>query len=129
MLAAGVLSAGETWKARWIGKQECRSGTNSWLAFKKKVNVADVPDRMRKYLHEVWKLDENGIPVYRTGDWDWPDADSPVDKLALMPCLYYLALKSELEFAGMLGRLDDVAMIESVMSRLKDSYNSQCEFI
>ena len=89
-------------------------------------NNAFVPvvyDRMKKYLHKVWKLDEDGLPIYRTGDWDWPDADSPVDKYALMPCLYYLALKSELEFARMLGRAEDVAMIESVMARLKDSYN------
>ncbi len=89
-------------------------------------NDAFVPivyERMKKYLHQVWQLDGNGIPVYREGDWDWPDADSPVDKYALMPCLYYLALKSELEFAGMLGRTDDAAMIESVMARLKDSYN------
>ncbi len=89
-------------------------------------NDAFVPvvyERMKKYLHQVWKLDEDGLPVYRTGDWDWPDADSPVDKHALMPCLYYLALKSELEFARILGRADDVTMIESVMARLKDSYN------
>ena len=89
-------------------------------------NNAFVPvvyDRMKKYLHKVWKLDEDGLPIYRTGDWDWPDADSPVDKYALMPCLYYLALKSELEFARMLDRAEDVAMIESVMARLKDSYN------
>lgn len=89
-------------------------------------NNAFVPvvyDMMKKYLHKVWKLDEDGLPIYRTGDWDWPDADSPVDKYALMPCLYYLALKSELEFARMLGRAEDVAMIESVMARLKDSYN------
>ena len=85
--------------------------------------VPVVYDRMKKYLHEVWQLDENGIPVYRKGGWDWPDADSPVDRFALMPCLYYLALKSELEFAGMLGRTDDASMIESVMTRLKDSYN------
>ena len=85
--------------------------------------VPVVYDRMKKYLHEVWQLDENGIPVYRKGGWDWPDADSPVDRFALMPCLYYLALKSELEFAGMLGRPDDASMIESVMTRLKDSYN------
>ncbi len=89
-------------------------------------NDAFVPivyERMKKYLHKVWKLDENGLPIYRTGDWDWPDADSPVDRYALMPCLYYLALKSELEFARMLGCTDDVTMIESVMTRLKDSYN------
>lgn len=85
--------------------------------------VPVVYDRMKKYLHEVWQLDENGIPVYRKGGWDWPDADSPVDRFALMPCLYYLALKSELEFARMLGRTDDASMIESVMTRLKDSYN------
>lgn len=85
--------------------------------------VPVVYDRMKKYLHEVWQLDENGIPVYRKGGWDWPDADSPVDKYALMPCLYYLALQSELEFARMLGRKDDASMIESVMTRLKDSYN------
>ncbi len=85
--------------------------------------VPVVYDRMKKYLHEVWQLDENGIPVYRKGGWDWPDADSPVDRFALMPCLYYLALKSELEFARMLDRTADAAMIESVMTRLKDSYN------
>ncbi len=89
-------------------------------------NDAFVPivyDRMKKYLHQVWKLDDDGLPIYRTGDWDWPDAGSPVDRYALMPCLYYLALKSELEFARMLDRTDDAKMIESIMTRLKDSYN------
>ncbi len=101
-----------------------------WYGFRTQYFFSDnddfvpiVYERMKKYMHQVWRLDEDGIPVYREGDWDWPDADSPVDKFALMPCLYYLALKSELEFAGMLGRTDDAAMIEAVMTRLKDSYN------
>lgn len=87
------------------------------------VFVPVIYERMKKYLHQVWNLDDDGLPIYRTGDWDWPDAESPVDRYALMPCLYYLALKSELEFAVMLDRTDDVKMIESIMTRLKDSYN------
>jgi alpha-L-rhamnosidase len=85
--------------------------------------VPAVYDRMKRYLHEVWKLDQDGIPVYRTGDWDWPDSGSPVDKYALMPCLYQLALKGELDFARMLGKTEDAEMIESTMDRLKESYN------
>ncbi len=55
--------------------------------------VAYAYPKVHKYLHEVWKLDSEGLPIYRTGDWDWPDAGKNQDKYAANHLWYYLALK------------------------------------
>ena len=85
--------------------------------------VARVYGPMRKYLHDTWKRDGDGMPVYRTGDWDWPDAGQHQDGHAQLPLWYYLALKGERCFAALLGRTEDVAQIDAMMERIASVYN------
>lgn len=85
--------------------------------------VADLYDGVHRYLHNVWKLDGNGMPIYRNGDWDWPDAGDNCDKLALVAPWYWLALKSECDFAKMLCRADDVREDEAIMANISSKYN------
>lgn len=33
--------------------------------------VADVYDRVHRYLHEVWQVDDEGLAIVRPGDWNW----------------------------------------------------------
>lgn len=85
--------------------------------------VPSVYEPVHRYLHEVWKLDDKGMPIYRTGEWDWPDAGEHIDKYALLPLWYYLALKGETVFAHMLGKWDDVSENELIMSRIAEEFD------
>lgn len=85
--------------------------------------VSQVYGPVRKYLHQTWKLDGNGMPIYRTGDWDWPDAGAHQDSRAQLPLWYYLALKAERHFASMLGKQDDAARIDTLMQRIAAVFN------
>lgn len=85
--------------------------------------VADVYPAVHKYLHETWKVDDRGLPIYREGDWDWPDAGDNCDKYALLGPWYYLALKGEKTFADMLGLKADSDEIAGMMSKIEENYN------
>ena len=84
-----------------------------------------VYDKIHKYLHVTWKLDSDGIPIYRKGDWDWIDGGDTADKRCTSPIWYYLALKSEVEMAKKLGREKDVAEDKEIMDRLAASFNEK----
>lgn len=87
--------------------------------------VPVIYDRLHRYLHETWKVDADGLPVYRKGEWDWTDAGENKDRHAHMPCWYYLALKGERVFAAQLGKTDDVAEIDRMMERMYEGYNKR----
>ena len=82
-----------------------------------------VYDRLKIYLHDVWKTDRNGLAIHRPGDWDWGDWGENVDKTALAQCWYYLALQAHLKFAGIVEVLDDEYMIRDKMDRLKKAFH------
>lgn len=85
--------------------------------------IRDVYPAVHRYLHEVWTLDENGLPEYRAGGWDWADAGNNIDSHATLVPWFYLALKAEKEFAQFLGRKKDAAEDEALMNRIYESYN------
>lgn len=85
--------------------------------------VSTIYDGLHRYLHETWKLDADGLPIYRSGGWDWPDAGFHQDKYAQLPCLYYQALMAEKEFAEYLGKSEDAAEDAALMARVADSFN------
>ncbi len=85
--------------------------------------VSTVYPALRKYLHETWSVDAEDLPVERTKGWNWADAGKDIDKMALLHPWYYLALKGEQALAGRLEKMDDVAVDEAMMERLKESYN------
>ncbi|MDL2305559.1 glycoside hydrolase [Bacteroides sp. OttesenSCG-928-D19] len=80
-------------------------------------------DRLHKYLHEVWEVDYNGLPIERAGDWTWGDWGQNVDLGMLTTCWYYLALKAEREFAQMLKKTSDVEEIQQMMSKIEKSFD------
>lgn len=87
--------------------------------------VADIYDRMHRYLHEVWKLDKSGLPIERTGAWSWGDWGEHVDMGVLTNCWYYLALKAEKAFALQLGRTADAEKIASTMLTIEKCFDTK----
>ena len=87
--------------------------------------IPKVYDGMKRYLHEVWKTDQDGLVITRHGDWSWGDWGTNIDLDLLLNAWYYIALKGELEFARILNLPDDVARIESLMARMETSFNQR----
>lgn len=86
--------------------------------------VPHVYDGIKKYLHEVWQVNAQGIPLTRPGDWNWGDWGSNIDMEVLTTCWYYLALKGEREFAVYLDKQDDVILIDGMMQRIASAFDS-----
>ena len=87
--------------------------------------VPVIYDRLKKYLHEVWKTDEKGLVIVRSGDWSWGDWGENVDLGVLTNCWYYLALQAEREFALQLGKNTDAAMIEGMMKKIAENFDAK----
>lgn len=87
--------------------------------------VADVYPAMRKYLHEVIQLDNEGLVIERPGAWSWGDWGENVDMGVLFNCWYYLALKAELQFARMLNKCEDAGQIASLMNGIMSNFDSR----
>jgi len=87
--------------------------------------VPEVYDRVHRYIHDVWTLDSDGIPIYRNGDWNWPDAGSHQDQMGQLPLWYIIALKTELHFANMLGKTADAAKDKALIENITAKYNEK----
>ena len=85
--------------------------------------IPEVYPALHKYLHETWKTDADDLPIEQKGGWNWADAGRNIDKTALLHPWYYLALKGEQALGGEIDKIDDVGIDESMMDRLKESYN------
>lgn len=82
-------------------------------------------DRLRRYLHEVWQTDQDGMAILRQGEWFWGDWGDNIDQLLLQDTWYYLALKGELELAKMFGKTADAQQIASMMKRIEENYDQR----
>ena len=82
-----------------------------------------VYDGMKRYLHNVWQTDEDGLVITRHGGWSWGDWGSNIDLDLLLNAWYYIALKGELEFARILDKQEDVRMIEGMMQKMEANFN------
>ena len=80
---------------------------------------------MKRYLHDVWKLDEDGLVITREGDWSWGDWGDNIDLNLLLNAWYYLALKGEREFAQILQKEADVQMITAIMKKMEANFNKR----
>ena len=87
--------------------------------------VPHIYDGLKKYLHEVWQVDGQGMPVVRQGDWGWGDWGTDVDMEVLTTCWYYLALKAEKEFALHLRKLYDANQIGEMMKRISAAFDAR----
>lgn len=87
--------------------------------------VAEIYQPLRRYLHDVWKLDSDGLVIPRPGDWNWGDWGENVDLEVLTNCWYYLALKAEREFALQLGEKSDAEMIGCRMDSMTRAFDGR----
>lgn len=85
--------------------------------------VAPIYDRLHKYLHQVWLLDDNGYAKVREGGWSWADWGDHIDLDLLTVEWYYLALKGERDFARMLNKSADVAAIDEQMRKMEQNFD------
>lgn len=82
-------------------------------------------DRLHRYLHEVWQVDQNGLAVDRIGEWTWGDWGENIDMGVLTNCWYYLALKAELAFALQLKKNGDAEEIRSMMDKIERNFDTK----
>lgn len=82
-------------------------------------------DRLKRYLHEVWQTDEDGLAILRQGEWFWGDWGDNIDQLLLQNAWYYLALKSEVELAKMFGKTSDATMIEGMLKKIEENFDKR----
>ena len=87
--------------------------------------VADVYDRMHRYLHEVWQVDKSGLVIGRGGDWSWGDWGENIDMDVLANCWYYLALKAEKAFALQLGKTADAEENSRMMYSIEKCFDTK----
>ena len=85
--------------------------------------VAEVYEPVHRYLHQVWQVGEDGLPLLRKGDWNWGDWGEDIDMGVLTTCWYYLALKAEREFATMLGRKEDAEKDTRMMEKIEKAFD------
>ena len=87
--------------------------------------ISVIYDRLHRYLHDVWQVDENGFAIERSGDWSWGDWGQNTDMGVLTNCWYYLALKAEREFALKIGKNADAGKIQQMMEKIEKKFDSK----
>ncbi len=85
--------------------------------------IVDVYPHVRDYL-SLWQLDEQGLVIHRTGDWDWTDWGENKDVPVLENAWLYLALKAAVEMARLSGCDADIAGYRAKMDRIRAVYNT-----
>lgn len=87
--------------------------------------TSEIYDGIHRYLHEVWKADENGFVPVREGGWSWGDWGSHIDMELLTNVWYYLALKAEKQFALLLSKTDDAKAITEMMALIEKNFEAR----
>lgn len=76
----------------------------------------------KDYL-SLWAMGENGLPVYRPGEFEWGDwGEDPIDKKPLQDAWYYCALNNVYQVAKACSFEEDLSFFESRMSSIKENY-------
>ncbi|MDR1593463.1 MAG: glycoside hydrolase, partial [Prevotellaceae bacterium] len=87
--------------------------------------VPVIYDRLKKYLHEVWKVDSKGLAIERKGNWSWGDWGEHIDMGVLTNAWYYLALKAEYAFALLLEKNADANTIRTMMENMEKNFDAR----
>ncbi len=85
---------------------------------------------VRGYLG-LWEMDAGGLPKYRSGgsqdSWDWVDwgEKDTEDKKVIQAALYYMALDSARDMAGVMGSAGDTAWYDSRLASMRDGFDKK----
>lgn len=86
--------------------------------------VASCFPALKRYIHK-WKIQNDGLPEYRSGGWDWGDWGSNVDMKALSAEWYSATLKNYAKQAALIGELEEMAWATKVASRLDSTFRAK----
>lgn len=84
--------------------------------------IERIYDGVHNYLHNIWKLNDDGTLQTRSGDWNWGDWGDNKDITLLQNCWYYLALKAEAVFAQKINRDEDFNEINEMLQLMKSKF-------
>lgn len=82
-----------------------------------------VYDASLDYL-KLWEIGENGLVVHREGSWDWADWGNKADMTAIENAWVYYAFCAAEEMADILGKTDDIALINERKAAIANGYKS-----
>lgn len=77
---------------------------------------------VKRYLN-LWKLGEDGLLIFRAGDWDWGDWGENIDRPVLDNALLYQALGAAIKMALITDNKADVPYYEEMRKSIMDNYN------
>ncbi|WP_428386224.1 alpha-L-rhamnosidase N-terminal domain-containing protein [Mucisphaera sp.] len=83
--------------------------------------IAPVYPAVASYM-QLWSLDHNGLAEHREGDWDWADWGDNIDAPLLDQAWYALALHGQANMAKLIGKHEDLPLIEHRLKSLKDNF-------
>ncbi|MBR5885075.1 MAG: glycoside hydrolase [Alistipes sp.] len=87
--------------------------------------VAEVYDRVKRYVFDVWNPSNDELVPLRKGDWLWGDWGTNIDHEALQQCWYALALKGFIEMARVTGYDRDAICAAQSYDMLKYAFNKR----
>ena len=92
-LCTGFLALAQepAWRARWISKSQSNSGSNEWIAFRKRINLDKVPQSLPARIAadtKYWLWINGELAVYEGGLKRGPaPGDGYVDTVDIAPWL------------------------------------------
>ena len=91
ILSGSLAADAHEWKARWISRAQCSSGDNSWIAFRKSVNLESVPSSLKARIaadSKYWLWINGELVVFEGGLKRGPaPGDGYYDVVEIAPCL------------------------------------------
>ena len=87
--------------------------------------IAPLYDRVHKYLHEVWSLDDDGFAYTRKGGWSWADWGTNIDLNLMTNEWYYLALTAEQRFAQILHKKGDEKDVVALLEKMERNFDKR----
>ena len=85
--------------------------------------IAPLYDRIHKYLHEVWSVDDDGFVYTRRGGWSWADWGTHIDLHLITNEWYYMALTAEQRFAEILNRKGDEKDLIALLEKMERNFD------
>lgn len=73
---------------------------------------------------KVWKMKENEMPEYRSGEWTWTDWGSGIDTELIQVCWYYYSMSCAKKLAADFGITADNAFFNERMSGISENFDA-----
>ncbi|MGL5706225.1 MAG: alpha-L-rhamnosidase C-terminal domain-containing protein [Tannerellaceae bacterium] len=84
-------SAQDAWSAKWINTENCQSKTNTWLCFRKQINLKDIPNVLNARIaadSKYWLWINDSLVVFEGGLKRGPNpTDTYFDEVDIAPYL------------------------------------------